>query len=127
MTLEELELQTADTEMLTALQVARVLNCDPQWLRDQARNNTFPLPFPFLLTGKKERKQLTIPKRPFLRFMRGDDVKQLLALLPALIQAAQTPPDALNGWHYTINGPTQQRRRDAAGVGRDCMKGGGAI
>lgn len=112
MTLEELELQAADTEMLTAAQVAKVLNCDAQWLRDQARNGTFPLPFPILLTGKKERKSLTIPKRPFLRFMRGEDAQQLLALLPALIQAAQIPPEALKGWHYTVNGPTQQRREN---------------
>lgn len=110
MTLEELELQAANTEMLTAAQVAKVLNCDAQWLRDQARNGTFPLPFPILLTGKKERKQLTIPKRPFLRFMRGEDAQQLLALLPALIQAAQIPPEVLKGWHYTVDGPTQQRR-----------------
>ena len=112
MTLEELELQAADKEMLNAGQVAKILEVDPQWLRDQAKNGTFPLPFPFMLKGNTDRKQLVVPKRPFLRFMRGEDAQQLLALLPALIQAAQIPPEALKGWHYTVDGPTQLRRED---------------
>lgn len=116
MTLEELELQTADTETLNAVQVAAVLGCDPQWLRDQARNGTFPLPFPFFFSGsgqgKGPGKKLVVPKRRFLRYMRGEDIDQLHELLVALIEAVQIPPEALNGWHYTVDGPTQLQRED---------------
>lgn len=116
MTLEELELQAANTETLNAIQVASVLNVDPQWLRDQARNGTFPLPFPFFFSGsgqgKGPGKKLVVPKRRFLRYMRGEDVDQLHDLLGALIDAVQTRPEVLEGWRYTVNGPTRQRREE---------------
>lgn len=111
MTLEELERETAHVETLSAGQVAGVLGCDAQWLRDQARNGTFPLPFPYFFSGENGKK-LVVPKRRFLQYMRGEDVERLHALIGELIDAVRTHPEVLEGWRYSVSGPVQRRKSE---------------
>lgn len=120
MTLEELEREAAHAETLSAVQVAGVLSCDAQWLRDQARKGTFPLPFPYFFSGENGKK-LVVPKRRFLQYMRGEDVARLHALMGELIDAVRTHPEVLEGWRYSADGPVQRKKAvpgaagDAAG------------
>ena len=63
-TLEEL-IGKVDKEFFTAQDVCGVLNCDPQNIRDTARQRPYLLGFPVVLMGSRVR----IPRIPFLRFM----------------------------------------------------------
>lgn len=74
MTLSELE--TLDTDMITVKQVADVLGCRPQYLRDGIKIDLErPVEmrkyrFPCCMVGKR----LYIPRDGFIRWMRGEAV-----------------------------------------------------
>lgn len=63
MTLDEI--RALDRPMLLATEVAPVLGCDPQWVRDTARDNPKSLGFPTVRIGTRTR----IPRIPFLAYM----------------------------------------------------------
>lgn len=63
MTLKEVE--AMETEILTPDIVARVIGCNPQVIRIQARECPQALGFPTMIVGKR----VKIPKLPFLQFM----------------------------------------------------------
>lgn len=63
MTLDEIS--ALDRPMLLATEVAPVLGCDPQWVRDTARDNPDILGFPTVRIGTRTR----IPRIPFLAYM----------------------------------------------------------
>lgn len=67
MTLQELE--QLETEVLTPTQVAPILGCQPYTINVAVRNGKNPFPFPVIKMGTRVR----IPKRPFIRFMKGGD------------------------------------------------------
>lgn len=50
---------------LTPAEVAELLNCDPQAIRDAARHNPEQLGFPTMRVGNRTK----IPRMPFLRWM----------------------------------------------------------
>lgn len=66
MTLEELEALPVD--VFTPAQVAPVLRLDQDTIRGQARSCPGMLGFPVIVA----KSRVKIPKRPFLRFMRGE-------------------------------------------------------
>ena len=66
MTLSEIKEMT--TETITPAVAARVLNCDPQWIRIVARENPKRLGFPVVVL----RSRVKIPRIGFIRFMEGD-------------------------------------------------------
>lgn len=63
MTLKEIE--AIPKEMLTAAQVAPILNADPNSIRLQAHLDPDALGFPVVVHGSR----VKIPKRAFLRFI----------------------------------------------------------
>ena len=63
-TLPELTVKT-DREWFTAVEIAGVLNMDPQTLRLTARQRPELLAFPSLVIGTRVR----FPRIPFLRYM----------------------------------------------------------
>ena len=63
MTIEEV--LTSDRPMLRPIDVAPIIGCDPQWVRDTARDNPQALGFPALVVGTR----IKIPRIPFLRFL----------------------------------------------------------
>lgn len=66
MTLQELE--QLETEVLTPNQVAPILGCQPYTINVATRDGKNPFPFPVIRIGSRVR----IPKKPFLKFMRGE-------------------------------------------------------
>lgn len=56
---------TSITPYLTAADVAAILHCDPQLLRQQAHQNPHALGFPVIIIGRRVR----IPRAAFVRFM----------------------------------------------------------
>ena len=66
MTLQELE--QLETEVLTPNQVAPILGCQPYTINVATRDGKNPFPFPIIRMGSRVR----IPKKPFLKFMRGE-------------------------------------------------------
>lgn len=67
LTLEQLE--ALDTEVLSPAQVAPLLGANPDTIRGQARDCPWLLGFPVIVAGRR----VKIPKRPFVRFMRGNE------------------------------------------------------
>lgn len=65
MTLQELE--QLETEVLTPTQVAPILGCTPYSINIAVQKG-YKLPFPVIVMNKRVR----IPKRPFIKAMRGD-------------------------------------------------------
>ena len=66
MTLEELE--ALPTEILTCQQIAPLLGANPATIHGQATDRPELLGFPVIVMGRR----VKIPKKPFLRFMRGE-------------------------------------------------------
>lgn len=65
-TLEEIE--AIPCEVLTCQQVARVLCAGAYYIHEQAVKDPAKLGFPVIVHGTR----VKIPKRPFLKFMRGE-------------------------------------------------------
>jgi len=65
MTLEQLE--ALDTEVLTCAQVAPVIGSNGATLHAQAVSNPEKLGFPVIVTASR----VKIPRRAFIRFMKG--------------------------------------------------------
>lgn len=65
MTVSELKALTQDT--ITPAVAARVLGCDPQWIRITARENRESLGFPVVVLGHR----VKIPRVAFIKFMEG--------------------------------------------------------
>lgn len=66
MTLEELEM--LEKEMLVPTDVAPILGCSPYTINVATRDGKNPFPFPIVRMGTRVR----IPKRPFIKAMRGE-------------------------------------------------------
>lgn len=65
------EIQRSDRPFLLPVDVAEVLQCDPQCIRILARTDRDQLGFPVCVVGKRTK----IPRIPFLKFM-GVEVQQ---------------------------------------------------
>lgn len=65
MTLAEIKEMTSET--ITPAVAARVLSCDPQWIRIVARQHPQRLGFPVVVLGSR----VKIPRVGFIRFMEG--------------------------------------------------------
>lgn len=61
------DIKRMDREFLPPSIVARVVGCDPQSIRIQARENPDALGFPVSVQGTRTR----IPRRAFVRWMEG--------------------------------------------------------
>lgn len=59
------EIQAANKPYLTPVEVAEVLECDPQAIRLAARDNPGQLGFPVIRVGNRTK----IPRIPFSRFL----------------------------------------------------------
>lgn len=66
LTLEQIE--ALPTEILTCKQVAAVLGAHEATIHGQAMDRPELLGFPVIIAGRR----VKIPKRPFIRFMRGE-------------------------------------------------------
>ena len=66
MTLEELE--AIPKEMLVPTDVAPILGCSPYTINVATRDGKNPFPFPIIRMGTR----VKIPKRPFIKAMRGE-------------------------------------------------------
>ena len=66
MTLEELAAKPS--EILTCADVAPLLACSAWTLHEQAMENPYALGFPVIVA----KRRVKIPKRAFIRFMRGE-------------------------------------------------------
>lgn len=66
MTLEQLE--ALDKEMLTPAEIAPILGVQPYSINLQAKQAPQMLGFPVICMGTR----VKIPKRPFIRFVRGE-------------------------------------------------------
>lgn len=62
------EMQASSDAMLRPVDVAPIIKCDPQWVRDMARERPEALGFPTLVVGNR----VKIPRIPFLRFLGYD-------------------------------------------------------
>ncbi|MBE6792530.1 MAG: hypothetical protein E7534_03390 [Ruminococcaceae bacterium] len=67
MTLEQLE--AMDKEMLIPADIAPILGCSPYTINVATRDGKNPFPFPIIRMGTR----VKIPKRPFIKAMRGED------------------------------------------------------
>ena len=67
MTLEQLE--ALDKEMLVPTDIAPILGCTPYTINVMTKNGKNPFPFPIIRMGTRVR----IPKRPFIKAMRGKE------------------------------------------------------
>ncbi len=67
MTLEQLEM--LDKEMLVPTDIAPILGCKPYTINVATKDGKNPFPFPIVRTGTRVR----IPKRPFIKAMRGEE------------------------------------------------------
>ena len=63
MTLEEI--QSSQKLYLTPADIAPILHCDPQCIREQAKQDPAKLGFPIIILGHRTR----IPRIPFLKFL----------------------------------------------------------
>ena len=63
MTIEEI--RASDKPMIRPADVAPIIGCDPQWVRDTARENPEALGFTALVVGTR----VKIPRIPFLKFL----------------------------------------------------------
>lgn len=66
MTLQEVKNMT--TDFITPAIAEKVLQCEPQLIRVQARSNPELLGFPVVVVGRSTK----IPRKAFVRFMEGD-------------------------------------------------------
>ena len=66
MTLEELE--ASPKEMLVPADIAPILGCSPYTINVVTRDGKNPFPFPVIRMGTR----VKIPKRPFIKAMRGE-------------------------------------------------------
>lgn len=66
MTLEDIE--KLDKEMLIPSDIAPILGCAPYAINVATRDGKNPFPFPIIRMGSRVR----IPKRPFLKAMKGE-------------------------------------------------------
>ena len=66
MTLEQLE--ALDKEMLVPKDIAPILKCSPYAINVATQDGKNPFPFPIIRMGTRVR----IPKRPFIKAMRGE-------------------------------------------------------
>ena len=66
MTLEQLE--AMDKEMLIPKDIAPILGCSPYAINVATKDGKNPFPFPIIRMGTRVR----IPKRPFIKAMRGE-------------------------------------------------------
>ena len=66
MTLEQLE--SLPKEMLVPKDIAPILGCTPYTINVATRDGKNPFPFPIIRMGTRVR----IPKRPFIKAMRGE-------------------------------------------------------
>ena len=67
------EIKTSDKLILTAQDVAPVLNCDPQTLRLAVRKQKELIGFNCSMIGQT----LRIPRMAFVRWMEGNDTNEL--------------------------------------------------
>ena len=65
-TLEEIE--ALEKEMLVPADIAPILGCQPYTINVATRNGQNPFPFPVIRMGTR----VKIPKKPFLKAMRGE-------------------------------------------------------
>lgn len=65
-TLEEVE--ALEKEMLVPTDIAGILGCAPYMINVCAKSGKNPFPFPIIRMGTR----VKIPKRPFLKAMRGE-------------------------------------------------------
>lgn len=65
-TLEEIE--ALEKEMLVPADIAPILGCQPYAINVATRNGKNPFPFPVIRMGTR----VKIPKKPFLKAMRGE-------------------------------------------------------
>ena len=63
------EIKALDREMLTAAEVAPILNTNPNLIRWQAHENPEALGFPVIVM----KSRVKIPRIPFLKFLGVDD------------------------------------------------------
>lgn len=70
MTIEDI--RTSTRPMLRPVDVAPIIGCDPQWVRDTAKTNPAALGFPAIVVGKRTR----IPRIPFLRYLGYEDAPE---------------------------------------------------
>ena len=68
MTLKDIEMM--DKEMLVPADVAPILGCNPYSINVATRDGKNPFPFPIIRMGTRVR----IPKGPFLKAMRGEEI-----------------------------------------------------
>ena len=66
------EIENMAEEVLTCKQVAPLLKANPYTLHMQAMEDPSMLGFPVIVCGRR----VKIPKRPFLRFMRGETCEE---------------------------------------------------
>jgi len=59
------EIKSLDKDILTAADIAPIINSDPHYIRIQAHENPEALGFPVIVI----RSWVKIPRIPFLRFM----------------------------------------------------------
>ena len=69
MTLDELE--KLDKEMLVPADIAPILGCSPYSINVVTRDGKNPFPFPIIRMGTRVR----IPKKPFIKAIRGEEIK----------------------------------------------------
>lgn len=60
-------LRTMNQETISPAIAARVLGCDPQWIRITARTDRAALGFPVVVIGHR----VKIPRVAFIKFMEG--------------------------------------------------------
>lgn len=65
MTLEELK--GLDKEVITPAEAAPLLHCNPQWIREAARQDKSLLGFPVTII----RSRVKIPRLAFIRYLEG--------------------------------------------------------
>ena len=70
MTLEQLE--ALDKEMLIPSDIAPILGCNPYTINVATKDGKNPFPFPVIRMGTRVR----IPKRAFIRAMKGEEDKK---------------------------------------------------
>ena len=63
------EIEALPSAVLTCQQVSKVLCAGAYYLHEQAMTDPQKLGFPVIVHGTR----VKIPKRPFLKFMRGED------------------------------------------------------
>lgn len=66
MTLADIE--KMNKEMLVPADIAPIIGCQPYAINVATRNGKNPFPFPVIVIGKR----VKIPRRPFIKAMRGE-------------------------------------------------------